>query len=268
MALITDVVTIETGGALTLQGTATFALPAAAGGTPVTQGPDNANAAGTATTVALSDHVHNISAAAPSSIGTGNSKGTNASFALSDHIHDHGSQSTGTHHAAVTTSVNGFMSAADKTKLDADTMYLTTGTVANNSNSVWATISTFPTITLATGTYIFEADIIAQSAATTTGMGLRLNVNTATATFMGMWGIPSAATVGTDSITEYAQVSGTIPNLFSATSAVATTNMYCRGRGQIIVTVAGSIIVQFVNEVNNSAVTIQANSVLKLTKVA
>jgi len=54
----------------------------------------------------------------PSTIDGTNQTGTANAFARQDHIHAHGSQTDGTHHAAVTTSVNGFMSAADKTKLD------------------------------------------------------------------------------------------------------------------------------------------------------
>jgi hypothetical protein len=88
-------------------------------GAAANQTPDQTSAAGSSASLARADHVHNIPAAAPSSIGTSNTKGSNASFALSDHIHDHGSQSTATHHAAATTTDNGFMSSTDKTKLNA-----------------------------------------------------------------------------------------------------------------------------------------------------
>lgn len=56
--------------------------------------------------------------AAPVTIGTANSEGAANTFARSNHVHAHGDQAGGTLHAAATTSVNGFMSAADKTKLD------------------------------------------------------------------------------------------------------------------------------------------------------
>lgn len=52
-------------------------------------------------------------------VGTANAAGTSTNFAREDHVHYHGLQTDGTLHAAVTTSVNGFMSAADKTKLNA-----------------------------------------------------------------------------------------------------------------------------------------------------
>ena len=54
----------------------------------------------------------------PSTIGTANSEGVQNVFARQDHIHNHGDQPGGTLHAAATQTTNGFMSAADKTKLD------------------------------------------------------------------------------------------------------------------------------------------------------
>lgn len=55
----------------------------------------------------------------PVTIGTANAAGTAITTVRSDHVHAHGAQTDGTLHAVVTTSVNGFMSATDKTKLDA-----------------------------------------------------------------------------------------------------------------------------------------------------
>lgn len=75
-------------------------------------------AEGTATSLARSDHKHSIAAGTPVAIGTANATGAATTFPRSDHVHDHGSQSTGTHHAVVTSSVNGFMSAADKVNFD------------------------------------------------------------------------------------------------------------------------------------------------------
>jgi hypothetical protein len=54
----------------------------------------------------------------PVTIGTANSEGVASSTVRSDHVHAHGDQTVGTLHAAATTSVNGFMSSADKTKLN------------------------------------------------------------------------------------------------------------------------------------------------------
>lgn len=54
----------------------------------------------------------------PVDVGTANAIGTANSFSKSDHVHDHGDLPGGALHDEATTSVAGFMSAADKTKLD------------------------------------------------------------------------------------------------------------------------------------------------------
>ena len=55
----------------------------------------------------------------PLTIGSTNAGGSATTLARSDHVHAHGSQSGGTTHSVATTGTAGFMSAADKTKLDA-----------------------------------------------------------------------------------------------------------------------------------------------------
>lgn len=91
---------------------------AIATGAPSTQNADAANAAGTSVNLARADHVHNIPTAAPVNVADANSQGTANTFAKSDHVHAHGSQTNPAHHAVATQSANGFMSSADKTKLD------------------------------------------------------------------------------------------------------------------------------------------------------
>jgi hypothetical protein len=92
-----------------------------------------AAAVGTSTTLARSDHKHDVSTAVAVTIGTANVEGAASSLARSDHVHDHGAQTAPTHHAVATTADNGFMSAADKTKLDSiqnGSATLVNGTVA------------------------------------------------------------------------------------------------------------------------------------------
>lgn len=90
-----------------------------AAGTPVNV-TKAANSNGVATTFARSDHKHDISTAAASTLtDSTNAEGSAATLARSDHTHSHGSLTVGTLHAVATTSVNGFMSAADKVKIDA-----------------------------------------------------------------------------------------------------------------------------------------------------
>ena len=78
-----------------------------------------AGTAGAAATASRSDHKHGVTTAAPVAIGTVNNAGTASGLARADHVHDHGSQTLGTLHAAVIAgSTSGFMTGADKTKLD------------------------------------------------------------------------------------------------------------------------------------------------------
>lgn len=88
-------------------------------GTPATQTPDQANAVGVSANLARADHIHAIPTAVPVTISTANAQGSASTFARSDHVHAHGSIPGGATHDAVTTLVNGYMSAADKVKLDA-----------------------------------------------------------------------------------------------------------------------------------------------------
>jgi hypothetical protein len=75
-----------------------------------------------ATSLARSDHQHAVPApgAAPPAIDAAGATGVATTPARSDHTHAHGSQAlgAGTDHALVTVAVAGFMSAADKTKLN------------------------------------------------------------------------------------------------------------------------------------------------------
>ena len=79
-----------------------------------------ANAAGTANTFARSDHKHDVTTATAVALtDSANAEGSATSLARSDHTHAHGDRAGGTLHAVATISVAGFMSGADKTKLDA-----------------------------------------------------------------------------------------------------------------------------------------------------
>ena len=60
-----------------------------------------------------------LDTAAPVAIGTANTEGSANSFARSNHVHNHGEQTEPTHHAIATTSSNGFLSATDKSRIDA-----------------------------------------------------------------------------------------------------------------------------------------------------
>lgn len=78
----------------------------------------SANAAGSSASLAKADHKHDVSTAAPVTIGTANVEGAATSLARSNHVHAHGDQAGGSLHALATTGVAGFLSAADKVKID------------------------------------------------------------------------------------------------------------------------------------------------------
>jgi hypothetical protein len=63
--------------------------------------------------------VDGLAVAAPTTVGIANAEGVTASFSRSDHVHNHGDQGGGTLHAEVIAAgAAGFISGADKTKLD------------------------------------------------------------------------------------------------------------------------------------------------------
>lgn len=77
-----------------------------------------AGTVGVGTTAARADHKHQVSVGTPVAVGTANSGGVASTLARSDHVHAHGNLAGGSLHAVATTSVAGFMSGTDKTKLD------------------------------------------------------------------------------------------------------------------------------------------------------
>lgn len=75
---------------------------------------------GVSTEAARQDHKHDIATATAVDLtDSTNAEGSSTSLSRADHQHSHGTRGGGTLHAAATTSVAGFLSAADKTKLDA-----------------------------------------------------------------------------------------------------------------------------------------------------
>lgn len=71
-----------------------------------------------------------LSFGSPVAVAASNSAGVATTVARSDHVHSHGTQTDATMHAAATGSLNGFMLAVDKTKLDAAAAIQTASTLA------------------------------------------------------------------------------------------------------------------------------------------
>ncbi len=90
------------------------------------------------------DHKHDVTTGVPATIGTANAEGAAASLARSDHGHDHGAQTDPTQHAVATNVANGFMSSADKAKLDAfasETSAIYTGQTTNATPLRFASVA-------------------------------------------------------------------------------------------------------------------------------
>jgi hypothetical protein len=91
-----------------------------------------------------------LSSATPADVGTA-AAGTSASVSRADHVHGHGSQGGGTQHSAATTSVAGFLSAADKTKIDGVTAGAAVASVAGTA-PIASSGGTTPAISIAAAT--------------------------------------------------------------------------------------------------------------------
>lgn len=132
-----------------------------------------AAAAGVAVTFAASDHKHDVTTAAAVALtDAANAEGTASSLARSDHTHSHGARGGGTLHADATTAVAGFMSAADKTKLNSLTAEVfATGQVRTTD----ATPSTVVSITPSTNyTEELEINVVARRVGAANSAGYKL----------------------------------------------------------------------------------------------
>lgn len=132
--------------------------------------------------------------------------------------------------------------------------------VTNNSTITYANIPDMVSATLPVGKYKISAKILYQSAATTTGSGIRLINNTATLSDVKIqWIIPLTATTGNI----ISQTSVATNSVSTATPAALATYMLT-GDGVIDVSVAGTVILQLRSEVAASNISVQTGSVLEI----
>lgn len=115
--LHTNATTSEPGFMSAADKVALNALAAVDPATTVTTVDAGAGVVGTSVKYAREDHVHQVLVANVVTIGSANAAGSADTLARSDHVHNHGNQGGGALHAVVG-GANGFMIAADKTKLD------------------------------------------------------------------------------------------------------------------------------------------------------
>jgi len=102
---------------------------------PTTILPDDAAAIGASPYAARANHVHAIAAAIAVTISDAlNDEGVSLSFSRADHLHAHGDRGGGSLHALATILLAGFMSPADKIKLDGLGAGVTDSFVWGNEN--------------------------------------------------------------------------------------------------------------------------------------
>lgn len=184
---------------------------------------------------------------APPTVGAANAAGSAATAARSDHVHAHGAQTDGTMHAGATGAVAGFMSAADKTKLDAATALQTASTLALRDGSgasgftslLLDTARAIVTSAVQGGTRTFTipataSDVFAMLAATQTltNKDLTSTTNVVRARYI-------ASASGSVDVQATAPTSGQVLTASSATTAVWSTP----ASGGMQVYVAGTLTV-------------------------
>lgn len=119
---------------------------------------------------------------------------------------------------------------------------------------------------LPVGRYRFKGLFIYQSTATTTGIGFRMNVGSATVSqCVAKWNISQAAN-GVSHDFEYDQLN-TSTNVTSASTLVANTDALTSVEGTFNVTAQGTMQIQFRSEINASAVSIRAGSYLLIEAI-
>ncbi len=98
----------------------------------------------------------------PVAVGSANSAGVGTTYARLDHVHDHGTQAGGALHADATTIAAGFMSAADKVKLDGMVSTASFEQVSQNLGD-WAKAFAYTGDDLTTITYTKLTDTIVKT---------------------------------------------------------------------------------------------------------
>ena len=135
--------------------------------------------------------------------------------------------------------------------------------ITTNTTVTYANISDLTSGSLPVGKYKIKAYIYYQSAATTTGIGLRLVNGTATVSNIKMqWTIPLTATTAAN----IAQIATTTNSVATSTPAANTTYLAI-GQGIVDISSQGTIIPQLRSEIAGSAVSVQVGSVLEIEEM-
>jgi hypothetical protein len=154
----------------------------------------------------------------------------------------------------------------DMTLLGSADTRLTTARLAadvTNNTTTLANVTGLAIALAANSTYAIDAQVMFQTAATTTGIRLTQTVPTG-ATVVAQWSTPTSLTASTLANQRAADVG-------AATTAIDTANANTLARGSILVVTgatAGNLQIRFASEVAASNAVVKAGSNLVATKVA
>ena len=139
--------------------------------------------------------------------------------------------------------------------------------VTETNNTVTpASISAMTSTSLGTGNYRFYGNIIFRSAATTTGIGFRVNPVTATMSLVyGAFNVAQAAS-GVSHYFQYDQLT-TATNVVSASVIAANTDAVSYFTGTFTLTGAGTVAMQFRSEIAASQVSVMPGSYMIIEEI-
>lgn len=228
------------------------------------------NHTGSQTASTLSD----FSSAALAVVLTGLSTATNAAITAADsilsalgkiqaQITDHFGAG-GTAHSNATVSVSGFMSPADKVKLDGITnsVFATTlSDLTNSSNATLVNISDLTIPVVAGKNYRIEGKLIFRSSASPTGIGFTMLATGA----VGTLALNVRSQSGNDGTG--GQFSGAVTSfgdiVTSSSVQVANTRYILEYVGIFVCTTSGDILPQFRAEINGNTISILTGSIVE-----
>lgn len=169
--------------------------------------------------------------------------------------------SGGSSHLDATTTTSGFMSGADKTKLDgliSDVILFITSALTSTSNVTFTTIPALQIPVVAGKRYKFESYLLFDSNATTTGITISIG-GTATGTLRAIAEAPVSNTAGTAN--EFSGPINAINGVMTTTGVGAVGTQYrAQIEGVFTATSNGFIYPQFRSEVNGSQVRVNIDS--------
>ncbi|MEM4359957.1 MAG: hypothetical protein QXT45_05460 [Candidatus Bilamarchaeaceae archaeon] len=140
--------------------------------------------------------------------------------------------------------------------------------IASNSTVNYNTVGTLETANLPIGLYEFKALVQYTAAATTTGIGIRLNISGGTYGFIRvLWSFTGNSTTNGSATMMWDRLQFNTTDNFVAPNSVTTANNIALAWGLVSVSSAGLPILQFRSEVGGSAVTILTDSVFWFDRI-